>query len=434
MDSMEYLAEGSPAMVIDEDGAAALVDRLLARIGDVRRVLIIPPDHTRRDSGAGMLTRMVYVRLAGRARVEILPALGTHAPMGAAELGDMFGDIPADAFHIHDWRRDLAHLGDVPADHVARVTGGRLEFPITCALNRRVVDREWDLILSIGQLVPHEVAGMANHHKNVFVGVGGADAINKTHFVGAVCGMEQAMGRVDTPVRAIFQYMAGQFARELPIVYLLTVRGCGDSGQPVTRGIYAGNDDACLYRAASLARQVNVDLLDEPLERVVVYLDPAKYRSAWLGNKAIYRTRMALADGGDLIILAPGVASFGEDAAIDRLIRKYGYHGSAHVLRMVRENADLGENLSAAAHLIHGSTEGRFRVTYCAGGLSREEIESVGFTHADLPATLARYAPDRMRTGGQIIDGKRGFYVADPGAGLWALRARFEMSSQVSGG
>ena len=400
---------------------------MLSALGDLERVLLVPPDVTRAASWAGPLTVMLYERLKATAHVEILPALGTHAPMTDTELATMFPGIPRPVFHVHDWRRDLVRLGEVPAEFTNEVTEGKLSFPVPCEVNRLLVEGGWDRIISLGQLVPHEVSGIANHSKNIFVGVGGQDTINKTHFIGAVCGMERVMGRARSPVRAVLGYMAEHFARDLPVAYILTVRGRDEAGRLVTRGLYAGNDEACFLRGAELCRQVNVNLLDAPLERAVVHLDPNEFKSTWLGNKAIYRTRMALADGGELVVLAPGVRTFGEDAEIDRLIRKYGYRGTPHTLRMVQQNTDLAANLAAAAHLIHGSSEGRFNITYCPGGLTREEIEAVGFAYADLSNMLKRYDPASLSDGWNVIDdGERVFYISNPGLGLWALRARFE--------
>jgi nickel-dependent lactate racemase len=333
---MLYFAEGSPDAVIDRERSSKLVDAMLAEMGRLKRVLLLPPDFTRRHSGAGELTVLLYERLRRHAQVEIMPALGTHVPMTELELKTMFPGIPESAFRVHDWRKELVRLGEVPAAHVCEITRDRLDFPLACEINRLLVDESWDRIISIGQLVPHEVAGIANHYKNIFVGVGGEDTINKTHFIGAVCGMEAAMGRAHTPVRAIFEYMARHFTRDLPITYLLTVRANDAGGALLTRGMYAGDDDACFLRGAELCRQVNLNLLDGPLAKVVVYLEPTEFRSTWLGNKAVYRTRMAMAAGGELIILAPGVGTFGEDPEIDRLIRKYSYRGASHTLQMSR--------------------------------------------------------------------------------------------------
>ncbi|MGD8452791.1 MAG: lactate racemase domain-containing protein [Phycisphaerae bacterium] len=428
---MLHFAEGSPTTAISPERAQALVERLVAELGEPRRVLLIPPDFTRQYSGAGGLTVMLYERLATRGQVEILPALGTHAAMTAGEREAMFPGLPASAFHVHEWRRGLARLGEVPAPVVERITAGRLSFAISCEVNPLLVERPWDRIVSIGQVVPHEVAGLANHYKAILVGVGGPDTINKTHYVGAVHGVEATLGRRRTPVRTLLAYMAAEFLRDLPITYVLTVRGPDVDGALVTRGLFAGDDEACFEPAAALARDVNITRLDEPVRRAVVYLDPTRYKSTWLGNKAIYRTRLALADGGELIILAPGVGTFGEDAAIDDLIRRFGYRGTPQTLRMVRENADLADNLCAAAHLIHGSTEGRFRVIYCPGRLTRDEVEAVGYEWADLAEMQARYDPAALRDGWNDVGGERVYFVSDPGLGLWANRERLATIDRV---
>ena len=112
---------------------------------------------------------------------------------------------------------------------------------------------------------------------------------------------------------------------------------------------------------------------------------------------------------------------------MDRLIRKYGYNGTPATLKAVRENADMQENLGGAAHLIHGSSEGRFNITYCPGpGVSREEIEGVGFKYGDLEAMTAKYNPERLKDGMNLVDGEEVFYVSNPALGLWALKENFE--------
>lgn len=423
---MEYFYEGSPKGVVDERQARQLLEGMLDSLGDLKRVLLIPPDITRAHSWAGELTVMLYDLLEGRAEVEIMPALGTHVPMTRAEMNAMFPGLPHEIFREHDWRNSLTRLGEVPAEFIREVSEGKLDFPVFCEVNRLLVDGNWDRIISVGQLVPHEVAGIANHNKNIYVGAGGRDTINKTHFIGAVYGMERMMGREKTPVRDVFNYCDAHFKKDLPISYVLTVRAKDEEGELVTRGLYAGDDDACFLRGAKLCQQVNLDLLDGPLKKVVVYLDPGEYKSTWLGNKSVYRTRMAMADEGELIVLAPGVKEFGEDREIDRLIRKYGYRDTPHTLRMVDENPELAENLSAAAHLIHGSSEGRFTITYCPGGLTREEVEGVGFQYADLEEMTKRYDPKTLQDGPNTLpDGEEIFYISNPALGLWGLRSQF---------
>jgi carbohydrate kinase (thermoresistant glucokinase family) len=424
-----YLAEGSADTVIDEQRATAYVDELLDQLGVLRRVLLVPPDFTRFHSGAGSLSSALYRSLKRRgAHVAVLPATGTHVPVSDAERELMFPGIPKSAFREHSFLSNLQHLGDVPAGFVREVSGGRVSYPIRCEVDRALTE-DWDRILSVGQLVPHEVIGIANHNKNIFVGAGGKDVIDRTHFLGAVCNMESIMGRTRTPVRDIFDYMSGAFGKALPpITYLLTVRAKRLT-ELVTVGLYAGDDNACFLQGAELAREVNIQRLPAALKKVVVNLDPDEFKSTWLGNKAIYRTRLALADDAELLILAPGVQRFGEDAGIDRLIRRHGYHGTPATLSAVDLDPELQASLSAAAHLIHGSSEGRFRINYAAGGLSRDEVVNAGFGYQDPEAALRRYDPRRLNDGlNRLPDGEEIFFISNPALGLWALDSQFEAS------
>jgi nickel-dependent lactate racemase len=400
----------------DQRAALRVLDR------QARRVLILPPDHTRLNSGAGELTRLLYELITPSATVDIMPTLGTHSPMTPGQLRLMFGDtIPLDRFFVHDWRNDVRYVGTVPANLIREWSGGRVAYDVAVEVSNRLF-AGYDLIVSVGQLVPHEVVGIAGYTKNIMTGAGGPDTINKSHFLGAACGMERIMGRIDTPVRRLFNYGVHTFLRELPIVHVLTVmQKAGDA--MAMRGLYIGDDDATFTTGARLAQEVNLILLNKPLSKVLAYLDPQEFKSTWLGNKAIYRTRMALADGGELIILAPGLKEFGEDPEIDRLIRRYGYHGTPATLAAVQADAALRDNLSAAAHLIHGSSEGRFRIKYCPGpGLSAAAIRAVGFEAGD----LRRYQPERLKDGFNTLPGgEEIFYISNPALGLWALRSQF---------
>jgi nickel-dependent lactate racemase len=397
----------------------------LERLGPRKKVLVVPPDFTRCHSQAGTLTRLAW-DFYGPALADILPALGTHSAMPPGQLDEMFPGVPHDLFRVHNWRTGVTTVGEVPAEFVKRVSEGAVDFPWPAQLANLVWTGGHDLILSIGQVVPHEVIGMANYNKNLFVGTGGAESINKSHFVGAAYGMERMMGRASTPVRQLLNYASEHFTQHLPIVYVHTVVGRAADGGLAVRGLYVSDDISGFDRAAALSLEVNFEMLAEPLPKVVAYLDPAEFKSTWLGNKSIYRTRMAMADGGELLVLAPGLKEFGEDPEIDRLIRKYGYRGTPATLAATRANAELRDNLSAAAHLIHGSSEGRFHITYCPGHLTRWEIESVNFGYADLSQMLRRYPPAELRDGWNTRpDGETIFYISNPALGLWAHRARF---------
>jgi nickel-dependent lactate racemase len=347
--------------------------------------------------------------------------------MTPAQIAEMFAGVPASLFRVHNWRTGVTTVGEVPAEFVREVSEGAVDFAWPAQLANLIWTGKHDLILSIGQVVPHEVIGMASYNKNIFVGTGGTEGINKSHFVGAAYGMERMMGRADTPVRRMLNYAGEKFTSHLPIVYMHTVVSRDEQGKLQVRGLFIGDDASAFTKAADLSLGVNLEMLDEPLKKVVVYLDPGEYKSTWLGNKSVYRTRMAMADGGELVVLAPGLKEFGEDPEIDRLIRKYGYRGTPATLAATRANGELRENLSAAAHLIHGSSEGRFSITYCPGQLTRAEIESVGFKYADLASTRRRYNPAALKDGwNTLADGERIFYVSNPALGLWAWRKRFE--------
>ncbi len=425
------LTTGSATQAIDRAALEAHLDDYAASYIDakgVKRLLIIPPDHTRLNSMAGEITAYLWDRLSDRIHIDILPALGTHVPMAEAQCERMFGSgVPFDRILPHRWRDDLRVLGELPAGYLSELSAGKLDQPMQVAVNRRLFEGDYDLILSIGQVVPHEVVGLANYTKNIMIGVGGKDTIDKSHFLGAVCGMESIMGRGDTPVRRALNTAFDRYVRDvLAVHFILTVIGPDERHNNVLRGLYIGDDDTAFEAAGALSRQVNFDVLDEPIDRCVVYLDAEEFHTTWLGNKAIYRTRMAMADGGELIILAPALRGFGEDPEIDKLIRRHGYFGTDHTLDAIEEDPVLAGNLSAAAHLIHGTSEGRFRVTYCPGdGVTRDEIESVGFAYRRYEDAAAEYDPLSLTTGHHTAaDGRSFFYIANPALGLWAAKAR----------
>ena len=415
-----FLHEPGRYGIEPEEQRAALEDVLTGAV--LNRVLLIPPDITRYHSGAGFLTCCAWEILKDRAVVDILPALGTHAPMTEAELDKMYPGIPHERFLVHRWREDVVKLGEIGAEEMRALSGGLWEEPVEVEVNRRLFDG-YDLILSIGQVVPHEVVGMSNYTKNLFVGVGGGSMLGSSHMLGAVYGLERMMGRDHSPVRQLFDLSYERFLKDLPICFVLTVMGAGMH----MHGLFIGDTRRVFEEAVACSQKNNLDWVEKPIQNCVVYLDPAEYRSTWLGNKAVYRTRMALADGARLTIIAPGVEKFGEDAENDRLIRKFGYRGRLHTLELFRREPELRENMSAAAHLIHGSSDGRFTITCAAGKLTRQEVEGVGFAWADCTELLRRYPPEKMKDGFQTMpDGEEVFYISNPALGLWADKKRFD--------
>lgn len=407
----------------------AVKEAIEPKISELKKILIIPPDFTRMHSGAGKITKMLYDMHHQTCEINIIPALGTHDPLNEQEWNDFFEGIPREHMIVHNWRTDVVKLGEVPAEFVNEVSEGLVNNSIDVEVNKEIIDKSYDLIISIGQVVPHEVVGMANYSKNLFVGCGGYSMINQSHMLGAFCDMERSMGKDHSPVRKVFDYAETNFIKEYPVLYMLTVTTLSNN-QVNIHGIFIDQERSAFEEAVSLSQEKNITFLDKAPKKIVVYLDEREFKSAWLGNKAIYRTCMAIADGGELIILAPGVKKFGEDEGIDKLIRKYGYVGREKVLELCQTNDDLKKNLSVAAHLIHGSSNSRFSITYAVEHLTKQEVEGVNFIYSHLETMIEKYNPAKLKDGfNSMDDGEEIFYVSNPALGLWASREKFYKNS-----
>jgi nickel-dependent lactate racemase len=405
-----------------------LLDETRSRIKrDLRRVLLLPPDLTRMHSGAGRVTETIYNALATTCEVHVIPTLGQHVPHTEEENRRMFGSIPNNKIHAHDWLAGVTRVGIVPASMITETTGGAADWEIPVDLNTSLVQEEWDLIINIGHVVPHEVLGFANHNKNYFIGLGGKDTICTSHMAAAMYGIENNLGKLITPLRHCYNWAEKEFLGELPDVYFQIVMKRDAKNKLVTSGIYVGDDLDTYLMAAESSRKQNISTFDKPVRKVVAVMQADEFRSTWVANKAVYRTRMALADGGELLIIAPGLERFGEQPAVDALIRKYGYRGREETLQNYRTREDLRDLAHGTAHLIHGSSEGRFSIRYAPGHLSRQEIEMVNYDYADLGETLERYPPVQMKEGwNTMLDGEEVFFISTPSAGLWSTKDRLK--------
>jgi nickel-dependent lactate racemase len=390
-----------------------------------RRVLLLPPDITRAHSGAGRMTELLYNIFSKEAEVHVIPTLGQHVPHTTDENRRMFGSIPEERIHAHDWRYGSVEVGVVPAGFVKDVTKGAADWPMPVFLNQMLMEEHWDLIVHVGHVVPHEVLGFANHNKNYFIGLGGKQLICAAHMAAACCGIENNLGSLVTPVRKCFNKAENDFLGRLPDVYVQVVMARNDEGNLVHTGLYVGDDLDTYLQAARQSREQNITVLEEPLNKVVCVMQGDEFFSTWVANKAVYRTRMALADGGELVIIAPGLKRFGEQPEVDAIIRKYGYCGTPKVMENFRRDPVLQDFAHATAHLIHGSSEGRFTITYAPGHMTKAEIESVNFRYADLGETLKKYPPDRLKEGfNDLAGGERVYFIPTPSAGLWATRKK----------
>ncbi len=416
----------SKSGISDIELRKALECTIEAKKANLKKILLLPPDITRAHSGAGKITAMYYEMLKDTCQIDIMPAIGTHEPMTVEERKEFFGEgIPMECFIAHNWKTDVVKVGTVPGEYIEEISEGLLNDPMDIEVNKRLLDKSYDLIISIGQVVPHEVIGIANYSKNVFVGCGGSSTINNSHMLGAVYGMERIMGKDFSPVRKAFDYAEENFIKDIPLMYVLTVT-TAEQNNVTIHGLFTGRNRRVFEEAVKLCQQTNLTFVDEPFKKVVVYLDPKEFKTTWVGNKAVYRTRMAIADDGELIILAPGVRKFGEDDENDRLIRKYGYVGRKKVLELTKENEDLQNNLSVAAHLIHGSSDDRFSITYAVEKLTQEEVEKANFKYMPLSEALKKYDPSKLKDGYNTLeDGEEIFFISNPAIGLWADKSKF---------
>jgi nickel-dependent lactate racemase len=409
---------------ISEERLAQLVDRAareaMERIcGAPKRVLLLPPDITRAHSGAGRIAERLYHLFSERAEVYVMPTLGQHRPHRPEQNRRMFGSIPESRILKHDWMRDCRRLGELPADFVEAVTEGAADWPIPVSVNRILFEEKWDLVINIGHVVPHEVLGFSNHNKNYFIGLGGKETICASHMASACYGIERNLGELVTPLRRCFNKAEDEYLGALPDLYVMVVTACDDGGRLVPVGFYCGDDEDAYLLAARHSSEVNVTAVP-PLKKVVAVMQEDEFTSTWVANKAIYRTRKAIADGGELVVIAPGLDRFGERDEVDAIIRRYGYRGTERVMRLYEERAELRDLAHAAAHLIHGSTEGRFKVTYAPGRLSREEIEMVGYDYLDVSEAMSSYPPGRLKNGFNVLpSGEEIYFIDTPSSGLW---------------
>lgn len=422
--------------IIDEKMQKEMMERLVdetkKRISpSTKKVLLLPPDITRYHSGAGQLTNMLYHILGPDCHIDIIPTLGQHVPHTPEENQWMFGDIPEQCIQIHDWRSSCTVLGEVSKEFVQYASKNFVDWElpvevkaIPVEINRAVVEGRYDLVINIGQVVPHEVLGFANHNKNYFIGLGGKSMISASHMLAATYGIEYNLGQIITPLRACYNLAEREYLKDVPDVYVLIVKTQNEEGRILTTGLYIGDDVQTYVKAAQYAQENTVHIFDKPLQKVVCVMDAREFRSMWVANKAIYRTRKIIADGGELIIIASGVKRFGERGKVDRMIRKYGYKGTPHILDAYKSDPELREVGHAAAHLIHGSTERRFSITYSPGGLTREEVESVGFKYMDIGTALKTYKPEMLKDGFNTINDEEIYFISKPSLGLWTAKEK----------
>ncbi|MCI8416826.1 MAG: DUF2088 domain-containing protein [Lachnospiraceae bacterium] len=408
---------------ISGDALLSAVKNTVSQYPHAKKVLIIPPDYTRCFSFAGEITGHLYrlFREMG-AQVDVMPALGTHVPMSEEEREVFFrGEVPPDAILVHNWQTDCHTLGNIPAWLLEEISQGQYAAQVPVQVDYRFVENGYDVIFCPGQVVPHEAAGMAGYSKSLFIGIGGKEMINQSHMLSAVCDCEKAMGVMNSPLRRMFDYAQERFIDgKFPVVYLQTVVTM--KGQKAClNGLFIGSSRKPYEKACELSIRLNINHLNKPAKKVVAYADPEEMHSLWISNKAIYRTRMAIADGGELLVIAPGVEKAGESPDVDRAVRRFGYRGRKKILEWYHQGLFEGDVLTAGC-LMLGSSDGRFRITYATRpeNMARQEIESLGFAWMDCEEALEKYNPDHLKEGFNTMpEGEEVYFVGKPALGLW---------------
>ncbi len=388
---------------------------------DWKRVLLLPPDISRFHSGAGLITACYYEELTrNSASVKVMPALGTHLPMTEEQLREMFGDsIPMDAYLVHDFRNSIEAIGTVPGEFLNEVSEGLFKDDVTVSVNKELVSGKYDAILSIGQVVPHELAGMAGYTKNLLVGCGGGEMINVSHFLGVFHGRHRILGVELTPPRKLFDYAQKHMLDKLPITFVLTVMSQEEGGD-VYKGVFISRERDAFEQAVALSQQVNITHVEKPVKKCVVWMDPHSYHSTWVGNKAIYRTQKMVEEDGEIIVIAPGVHTFGENDLADQAIRKYGYRPREEMLELYKTDPLLSSNMSLAGHLIRSVPSPKTKITYCTNKLTREEIEHANYCYMTVEEAMERYPCENWETGWKTLpNGEEIYFVRNAALGLW---------------
>ena len=247
--------------------------------------------------------------------------------------------------------------------------------------------------------------------------------------------MERMMGRADTPVRRVLNYASDHFAQNLPIVYVQTVVSKNAAGKLVIRGLYIGDDAECFELAAELSLKVNFMMMDREIKKAVVFLDPHEFKTHLAGQQK----RLSHPHG-------PGrqCGTHRPRSWRSRFRRRPRDRHTHPQVRLLRHSGNASGRqrttpswpaiCSAAAHLIHGSSEGRFTIRYCPGHLTREEIEGVHFDYGDLAEYIAKYDPEKLSDGWNIVDGEEIFFISNPALALWAYEGRLAQQQQVAVG
>jgi nickel-dependent lactate racemase len=360
---------------MDLSSLTAIIQQALDVIQPGERVLAIIPDKTRDDNTHQLFPiANEFLNKRGVASFDALVAQGTHPPMSQSQKLSKIGlaNFSGQLFdHRWDEADELIKLGDLSPETVHDLTGGLIDQAVPVSINKLLAPGIYDTVLVFGATVPHEVAGFAGGAKYFFPGVAGPELTHTTHWLGALAGIENIIGQVETPTRRLIEAAADLIPAR--IISLNSVVSRHD-GELVTYALFTGDIREAFRRAAEVSREVHIRYTGRKYKSVVALLDP-HYDELWVGGKASYKLGAIIEEGGELIIYAPHLTKLSETHGA--LIEKYGYAPLESVRDMLGVSQELRENLCIAAHLAHVAYAGRlddrgkivprYRITMASG-------------------------------------------------------------------
>ncbi|HEY8412429.1 MAG TPA: lactate racemase domain-containing protein [Pyrinomonadaceae bacterium] len=389
---------------LDVAALTEIIHQALDVVQPGEHVLAIIPDKTR-DDNTHLLFPVAAEFLARRgvASFDALVAQGTHPPMSESQKRAKIGAADF-AGHLYDHRWDepdeLITLGELNAETVRQLTGGLIDRAVPVSINKLLAPGIYDTVLVFGATVPHEVAGFAGGAKYFFPGVAGPELTHTTHWLGALAGIENIIGQVDTPTRSLIEAAADLIPAR--IISLNTVVSREGDGELMTYALFTGDIREAFRRAAAVSREVHIRYTGRKYKRVIALLDP-HYDELWVGGKASYKLGAIIEEGGELIVYAPHLTKLSETHGA--LIEKYGYAPLESVRDMLGVSEELRENLCIAAHLAHvayagrldehGKVVPRYRITM-ASGLDEETCRRVNLGYIDYRTFVYRADPDTL--------------------------------------
>ena len=356
-----------------------------------KKVLLIVPDGTR-TAPVGLLFKTVFDSIGNDAgQLDVMIALGTHQPLNddainhrleltSEERSGKFGKVQV---FNHEWDNPqaLTKIGTIPASRIGELSGGLFEMDVPVEINNKIFD--YDLLMVLGPVFPHEVVGFSGGNKYLFPGIGGPEILNFFHWLGAVISNPKIIGAGYTPVRAVVDEAAA-------MVPVSRAAFCMVVHKNKLAGLYVGTPEGAWQEAANLSDKLHITYKEKPFQTVFACC-PTMYEDLWTGGKCMYKLEPVIADGGELIIYAPHISQV--SVTHGEGIESIGYHVRDYFLKQWDKFKDHPWGL--LAHSTHvrgigtfenGIEKPRVRVTL-ASQISPERCAAINLGYRD-PNTL----------------------------------------------